>query len=190
MFGGARPPTIDDLIQQHHPLLYRYAYRLSGSAEDAEDLTQQTYLIACETLHQLRDPQAAKSWLCTILRRAFLKLRKTHHELLPLEDTTEPAQPRNPADFDEEILQQTLGELPEEYRSAVILYYFHELSYKEIAQALEIPLGTVMSRLSRGKSLLKLGLSRRDLEFVAAADARAQRSLTEQLPPLIPVLPN
>ncbi len=174
MFGGARPPTMEDLIRQHQALLYRYAYRLSGSSADAEDLTQQAFLTACEYLHQLRDPAAAKSWLCAILRHAFLKTRRNRPVMLPLDHVTEPWQEASPPRLDEETLQQRLAELPEEYRSAVILFYFQELSYKEIAEALEIPLGTVMSRLSRGKSLLKSQWALHDPEFAGREPAHSR----------------
>ena len=191
MFGGSGPPTIDELLQQHQALLYRYAYRLSGSAEDAEDLTQQTYLIACENLHQLRDPAAAKSWLCAILRHAFLKHRKHRLVTLSLDQVAEPWQEGNAPRFDEETLQRALGEIPEEYRSAVILFYFHELSYKEIAQALEIPLGTVMSRLARGKSLLKARLAHLRSGFDGLEPAQAMPiSPAQTLPALVPACPN
>ena len=160
MPGGSSAPTVEDLIGQHHALLYRYAYRLSGSAADAEDLTQQTYLIACQNLDQLREPSAAKSWLCSILRRAFLRGCQVRSMTIPLESVVEPSVDAAPTDIDEEALRQALEELPEEYRSAVILYYFQELSYKEIAEVLEIPLGTVMSRLARGKTMLKNSVTR------------------------------
>ncbi len=190
MFGGKRLPTIDELLQQHQDLLYRYAYRLSGSAEDAEDLTQQTFLIACENLHQLREPSAAKSWLCAILRHAFLKHQKQRPAMLPLDQAAEPMQKADSPLVDEEAFQRTLGEIPEEFRSAVILYYFHELSYKEIAQALEIPLGTVMSRLSRGKSLLKARLAREDLEFGGFESAIPITRPPAALPVFVPAFPN
>lgn len=153
-------PTMEELIRQHHVLLYRYAYRLSGSAADAEDLTQQTYLIAHENLHQLREAGAAKSWLCSILRRAFLRLRRRRLPTVPLDGDAEPWHEVPPLSVDEEALQRALAEMPEEYRSAVILFYFQDLTYKEIAEILEIPMGTVMSRLSRGKGLLKASLER------------------------------
>lgn len=150
------------LVEEHAELLYRYAYRLSGSAAEAEDLTQQTFLAAHRHLEQLREPGRAKSWLCTILRNEYLKQVRTQAgaSLHSLEEVGEP-QVEVPLDspIDEEQLQAALQELPEEYRSPVILFYFGELSYKEIAEQLEIPIGTVMSRLARGKSFLKKRLS-------------------------------
>lgn len=177
-------PTIPELIDRHHALLYRYAYRLSGSATDAEDLTQQTYLIAHKNLHQLRDVSSAKSWLCTILRHAYLRIRRNRPAAQPLEPMHEPAQRSVETDYDEEALQQALCDLPEEYRSAVILYFFQELSYKEIAAVLDVPLGTVMSRLSRGKVQLKELLLRRALQAPVRSSPAAANRLQ-----LVPVFP-
>ena len=150
------------LVKEHSEMLFRYAYRLSGSAADAEDLTQQTFLAAHRHLEQLREPERARSWLCAILRNVYLKQLRSNGGLQPdsLQDVSEPAAEgvlENP--IDEEQLQAALLELPEEYRSPVILFYFGELSYKEIAEQLEVPIGTVMSRLARAKSLLKKRLS-------------------------------
>ena len=76
MIDGMPLPKIDELIEQHSTLLYRYAYRLTGNSHEAEDLTQQTYLLAQKRGHQLRDVQAARSWLLTILRNVFLKSKR------------------------------------------------------------------------------------------------------------------
>lgn len=191
MTSDRRGPAIEDLIAEHHVLLYRYAYRLCGSAVDADDLTQQTYLIAHEKLHQLRDPSSAKSWLCTILRHAYLRLQHLQPAMKSLDRQDEHPQREAAATFDEEALQRALEELPEEYRSAVILYYFQELSYKDIARVLEIPLGTVMSRLSRGKTQLKFALESRERHSVAPRPAASARSLTEMpISQLVPALPN
>ena len=150
------------LVEEHSDLLYRYAYRLCGSATEAEDLTQQTFLAAHRHLDQLREPGRAKSWLCSILRNVYLKQVRSHHtvQVSSLQDVAEPAVEAGIETLvDEEQLQAALLELPEEYRSPVILFYFGELSYKEIADQLAVPIGTVMSRLARGKSYLKKRLS-------------------------------
>jgi len=155
MTGDVPRLRIEEFIQRHHSLLYRYAYRLSGSRADAEDLTQQTYLIAHQNLHQLRDPSAEKSWLCTILRHAYLRTATQRPTVMPLDGSVEPPQPGRESTCDEEAVQAALARLPEDYRTPVILFYFKELNYKEIADVLAVPLGTVMSRLSRGRTQLK-----------------------------------
>jgi len=154
-------PNMIELVRQHHALLYRYAYRLSGSAVDAEDLTQETYLQACRKIDQLRDPNTAKGWLCTILRNRYLKrLRDKENKEVSLGPALEAIPEPNPAEaatfgIDSDQLQTALGALPEPFRSPLILFYFEEFSYQEIADQMNVPVGTVMSRLSRAKSHLR-----------------------------------
>lgn len=150
------------LVEEHYSLLYRFAYRLSGSAADAEDLAQQTFLTAQARWSQLRNREHVRGWLCTILRNAFLKSRTDHSgsPQVSLELTAEPAEaePEEPL-VETEELQAALQELPEDFRSVIVLFYFGEMSYKAIAEQLELPIGTVMSRLARGKSWLRRRLS-------------------------------
>ncbi len=149
---------VSELVEKYYALLYRYAFRLSGSAVAAEDLTQQTFLTAQTKIDQLRDPQCVKSWLFTIVRNTFLKdIRSSGTaSTCSLESVVEPAE-----EFVVEVslihqeLQSILNELPEEFRTPLILYYFEEFSYKQIARQMEIPIGTVMSRLARAKKHLR-----------------------------------
>jgi RNA polymerase sigma-70 factor (ECF subfamily) len=146
------------LVADHHGVLYRYAFRLTGSAPDAEDLTQQTFLVAQQKLGQLRDAENARAWLFTVLRNGYLKsFRKAvpqtaasidlDVEALAAEETDEP--------FDRELLQRALDQLPDDFRLVVVMFYFEERSYREIAAELEVPIGTVMSRLARAKAGLR-----------------------------------
>jgi RNA polymerase sigma-70 factor (ECF subfamily) len=160
MLGGVPSDGVTQLVRDHYEVVYRFAYRLSGNLADAEDLTQQTFTIACRKMDQIQDATKARSWLFTIVRHAFLKSRrKSPHNQLSLEpgsDLPEPgSQASVPEHIDEEQLQQALGKLPDTYRIPLMLFYFDDLSYKEIADQLEVPLGTVMSRLARGKAFLK-----------------------------------
>lgn len=155
-----RPPasSVIPLIEEHYQFLYRFACRLSGSSHDAEDLVQQTFLAAQRSLDQLREREKARAWLTAILRNAFKRSVKPKGAgpAVSLEGLPEPEGTFS-ADrpLDSEELQEALNRLPEEYRAAVVLFYLEELSYREIAEALEVPLGTVMSRLSRGKVVLR-----------------------------------
>jgi len=131
---------------------------VSGSAADAEDLTQQAFLTAQVKLDQLREPDKARSWLLTIVRNHFLKTKRRQDfrlfdefDQLPHTDPEEELE--GPVDAEE--LQAVLDEMPEEFRTPIVLFYFQELSYKEIAEQMDTPIGTVMSRLSRGKSFLR-----------------------------------
>src|SRR3954465_13407178 len=80
------------LVEEHSDLLYRYAYRLTGSAADAEDLTQQTFLAAHRHLDQLRESDRAKSWLCSILRNVYLKQVRSHHPTVTISHLQEIAE--------------------------------------------------------------------------------------------------
>jgi RNA polymerase sigma-70 factor (ECF subfamily) len=138
-------------------MLYRYAYRLSGSGADAEDLVQDTFCQAQLKLKQLRDAERVKPWLFSILRNAYRHRIRTERKCVPLDgvgDLAEPL-PESLPEVDPEQLQAALDELPEVYRTAIILYYFEGFGYREIAESMEMPIGTVMSRLARAKAHLR-----------------------------------
>jgi RNA polymerase sigma-70 factor, ECF subfamily len=162
--------SLSELACLHYPLVYRYAYRLCGSAEEAEDLTQQTYLTAHRRLDQLRERDSAKAWLCAILRNLYLSRAslKRSRPTIPLRAIAEPAD-EIPHDLlvDSDELQQVLNELPEEFRTPLILFYFDEFTYREIAEQMKVPIGTVMSRLARAKAYL-----RTRLELMQSSPAR------------------
>ena len=149
--------SLPDLIEQHYAVLYKYAYRLSGSATDAEDLTQQTFLNAQLSIDQLRQPEHVRSWLFTITRNQFLKsVRRKPALPLTVEDPAAPEEHNDSEfDIDSDQLQSALDDLAEDFRIPIILYYFNEFSYRQIAEQLDVPIGTVMSRLSRGKRWLR-----------------------------------
>lgn len=151
--------SIEGLVETHYGSLYRYAYRLSGSAADAEELTQDAFCQAQAKWGQLRDVGRARAWLFAILRNAYLhrvRDRKTENTL-SLDDVGELAdRAAEPLpDIDPQRLQEALNELPEAFRTPIILFYFEDFAYRDIAEHLNVPIGTVMSRLARAKSFLK-----------------------------------
>src|SRR5438477_4754702 len=155
--------AIEELVESHYTSLYRFAYRLTGKAQEAEDLTQEAFCQAQGNWGQLRDHQRARAWLFTILRNAYLRrLRDQKMEsalsIEELGDVPERAWDNDP-EIDPERLQEALAELPEVYRTPVILFYFGEFSYRAIADQLNVPLGTVMSRLARAKGFLRQRLA-------------------------------
>jgi RNA polymerase sigma-70 factor (ECF subfamily) len=158
-----RPTDVHRLVDEHYLALYRYAFRLSGAAADAEDLTQEAFCKAQLLWAQLRDAERAKPWLFQILRRCFLHRVRTarQHPFVSLDDIGEVAgpEPDELPDIEPEQLQQALSELPESYRTPLILFYFEDFSYRDIAEQMELPLGTVMSRLARGKAFLRARLA-------------------------------
>jgi RNA polymerase sigma-70 factor (ECF subfamily) len=167
---------VQQMVQEHYHSLYVYAYRLSGSAADAEDLTQEAFCKAQLHLGQLRDTERAKPWLFRILRNEYLhKVRagKTQR-CMTLEDMSEIPEriPDPPHPIELERLQQALNELPEAFRTPIILYYFDDFSYREIAEQMDLPLGTVMSRLARAKAHLRVCLGGA-LEMAAEGPRRA-----------------
>ena len=158
-----RQRQISALVEAHYAELYRFAFRLSGSRSDAEDIAQQAFMTAYEKLDQLRDPQFARPWLFAIVRNAFLKTwrQSERHRSLSIEEVGEPVD-RSTDEIPEltgEELTALLGELPDEFRIPLVLFYFEDMSYREIAESLEVPVGTIMSRLSRGKTYLRQRLT-------------------------------
>ncbi len=157
-----------DWIDAHYTALYRYAYRLSGSEADACDLVQETYLQAYRAIDQLREPQAVRSWLFRILLNLYLHRRRRSgtvsyvppESLIEQEDHRPNEPPYDDWDVDPQQLQKVLDELDDAYRLPLILFYFEEMSYKDIAEILQVPMGTVMSRLSRAKAYLRDKLMR------------------------------
>lgn len=159
MAGNPGRSQIARLVVDHHADVYRYAYRLSGSTPDAEDLTQQAFLAAQVKIEQLRTPEAARAWLFAILRNCYLKSRRRRVPLLAanvgLEVNDIPATAAGESPVDRERLQMALDELSDDYKLVLLLFYFEECSYRDIAARLDIPLGTVMSRLARAKGQLR-----------------------------------
>jgi RNA polymerase sigma-70 factor (ECF subfamily) len=172
---GATRLDIAELIREYHASLYRYAFRLTGSVPDAEDLTQQTFLVAQGKLHQVRDASKVRGWLYAVLRSCFLKSRRKNMPLTATQAELSvdqiPQQVAAEDDVDRQRLQLAIDELPDEYRLVLLMFYFEDYSYKQIAAELEIPIGTVMSRLARAK-----GRMRRVLLADQRADERAADS--------------
>ncbi|REK13037.1 MAG: RNA polymerase subunit sigma [Planctomycetota bacterium] len=164
--------AIAQLVADHHQALYRYAFRLSGSSADAEDLTQQAFLVAQQKLDQVRDAGAVRGWLFTVLRNCYLKYRRKRLAL-PMAELDMAAIPQEPPErIDTQELQEAIDTLPDEFKLVVLMFYFEHCSYREIAERLAVPLGTVMSRLARAKGHLRARLS--DTEGRATRSDEAQ----------------
>jgi RNA polymerase sigma-70 factor, ECF subfamily len=153
---------LESLIDDHLDAVYRYAYRLTGNVHDAEDLTQQVYLLAQERLEQLREADRGRGWLFTILRNLFLrtvqKAQPAPATNLGLDLDAVPLEAERNQAVDSAELQAAINELPAEYRVVVSMFYFEDLAYREIAEKLDLPIGTVMSRLARAKGHLRAKL--------------------------------
>jgi len=145
--------------------LYRTAARLLGDGTKAEDVVQETYLQAWKSFARFEPGTNCRAWLFKILintihhyRRGWFNLRRVKESEEILEHTAAGAAPVPERLAREEILR-ALDRLPADYRAAVLLADVEEFSYKEIAALLDVPIGTVMSRLSRGRKLLREQLS-------------------------------
>jgi len=156
------------LVDAHYAPLYRFALSLARNSADAGDLVQQTFFIWATKGHGLRETTKAKSWLFTTLYREFLRGRRRDSRATSLEDLP-PAEADIAADevdrvtrLDAASVVAALQSVDEIFRAPLTLFYLEELSYQEIAETLEVPIGTVMSRLSRGKAQLRAALAKEE----------------------------
>jgi RNA polymerase sigma-70 factor, ECF subfamily len=158
-------PDFQQLVDQQYEPLFRFALSLSKSEADAADLTQQTFFLWASKGDQLRDRSKAKAWLFTTLYREFLS--RCRHEIrfpkVELEEVREEEMSISPNinALDGVTVLHALHEVLEPFRAPLTLFYLEQFSYQEIAEILEVPIGTVMSRLSRGKALLRERLASR-----------------------------
>ncbi len=156
------------LVDAHYTPLYRFALSLARREADACDLVQQTFFIWAKSGHTLREVSKAKTWLFTTLYREFLRGRRRDGRQQSIEDLPPAAQevPAEMIDYARQLdarqVVEALQEVDEVFRAPLTLFYLEDLSYQEIAETLDVPIGTVMSRLSRGKSQLRAALRQRD----------------------------
>lgn len=160
----------DDWVRQYHRLLFGIAYWWTGSRSDAEELAQETFFQAYRSRSGLRDPEAVKGWLVGILRHCYAQMHRKGHSKVEVsldEMMDEFGDLNEPNTYAPDVgqalaLHQSLDRLDERHRLPIVLFYFQDLSYREIAEALELPIGTVMSRLSRAREMLHQSLSTRN----------------------------
>jgi RNA polymerase sigma-70 factor, ECF subfamily len=145
--------------------LFRTALRMLGDRSAAEDCIQETYLQAQRSFHRFEQGTNCRAWMFTILfhvvhhyRRKWFRLRTVGDDEAKLFENTPSREPTAGAITDQEILG-ALDRIPKPYREVVLLADVEEFSYKEVSGILRIPIGTVMSRLSRGRTLLRSSLS-------------------------------
>jgi RNA polymerase sigma-70 factor (ECF subfamily) len=158
----------ESLVTRFHGPLYQFAFSLAGSEADAGDLTQQTFYIWARKGHQLRDGSKVKTWLFTTLHREFLNMRRKathfpHFELDEMAPDLPVVEARSIETLDCARVVELLGQVGEPYQAALALFYMEDYSYKEIAEILDVPVGTVQSRISRGLSRLQKLMGAPDL---------------------------
>ena len=169
--------SIEELVELYYQPLYCYAFRLTGTATDAEDLTQESFCqgpaLPRSAAGPGQRPRRGYSASCvTYICIAFDRSEITASEFM---STPTPCPMKRAAPLehvDAEALQRVLDELPEVFRTPLILYYFEDFSYRDIAEQMELPIGTVMSRLARAKAHLRILLgSNRALSPLTEADS-------------------
>jgi RNA polymerase sigma factor (sigma-70 family) len=168
------PPEVrhnwDEIVREHADRVYRHAYRLAGNKADAEDLTQETFVRVFRSLDRYT-PGTFEGWLHRITTNLFLDLvrRRARIRFDSLPDDASDRLPSSSAGpeqsysdnrLDPEI-REALAALPPDFRDAVVLADLEELSYEEIADTLGIKVGTVRSRIHRGRVLLRQALAHR-----------------------------
>jgi RNA polymerase sigma-70 factor (ECF subfamily) len=165
----------EELALPYLPSLYRVAMRLRADQQDAEGLVQDTYIKALQAFPSLREPEKVRPWLLQILSRAAIdRFRREPREVYvgDLEDLDgfslyDKIRDEDPFPYSEQLHQDFLAQfrdeevnralraLPQEYRLPLVLFYVEELSYRELAEVLECPVGTIMSRLFRGRKMIE-----------------------------------
>mgnify|MGYP001437078041 FL=1 len=161
--------TFDKYLLPHASVIFRSAFRLCGNRQGAEDLVQETYFQALKNFDQLKDRERCKYWLFAIMRNLFLKDVEKSKNRIEIEfdavcDTLHSKVNTPEKDFlgDEvrHALLSAMNKLDERLSQPIQSFYFEGLSYQEIATRLDIPIGTVMSRIARAKVYLKRDLVR------------------------------
>ncbi|MGJ0119106.1 RNA polymerase sigma factor SigE [Williamsia sp. MIQD14] len=178
---GSLMPSWDELVREHADRVYRLAYRLSGNQHDAEDLTQETFIRVFRSLSNYR-PGTFEGWLHRITTNLFLDMvrrrAKIRMEALPEDyervpgSAPDPGRAYDDANLDPD-LQQALDALAPEFRAAVVLCDIEGLSYEEIATTLGVKLGTVRSRIHRGRQAIR--------DHLAANGHTSSRSVTTSI---------
>ncbi len=150
----------EQAVALYHEDLHRFALSLTRNPDDARDLTQESYCRLLTKSGQVRDKAKIKSWLFTTLYRVFLgrkrhEQRFPHLELTGVEHEIPMLTPETVEKMDAEVVLEALQEIDEHHRTPLVLFYLQSLSYRQMAEMLDVPVGTVMSRLSRAKAALR-----------------------------------
>jgi RNA polymerase sigma-70 factor (ECF subfamily) len=161
--GSIKKGDFERIVLPYLEYLYRVAFHLVRKRkEDAEDLVQETFIKAYKSFHQLKDREKCRAWLTSILYNTFVDRYRKEEKVSIISQPIEESiiYQENPETeilrgvMDQEVLE-ALFELPEEYSTVIVLSDIESLSYTEVSEILGVPIGTVRSRLSRGRRLLR-----------------------------------
>ncbi len=164
-------------VREHYRFLLRSAWALTGSRAVAEDVVQDCFTNAWKHRNQLRDPALARAWLFQIMRRSAL--RQWIPATQSLDDDALPEQAAPDAGLDDRLdVVKALGRIAAIHREVLVLYYFDDMPTAEMAEALEIAPGTVLSRLSRARDALKAAMAQPAKLLPAADLAKGSATVT------------
>ena len=163
--GGDRE-AFGELVEQYRDNVYRLAYRMCGNAYDADEAAQEAFVAAWRALPNFRGDAKFSTWLYRLTTNAaidVMRREKRHQtvgdgEMIDLADDADSPQETVERTEQQEAVQKALATLSEEYREVLLLRYMEELDYAEIAEVLQLPSGTVKSRINRAKAALKTAL--------------------------------
>jgi len=145
----------DELVASHYPRIFRLLRYLTGRPDIAEDLTQQTFVRAWQALPNFRYQSSVATWLHRIAYHEYTHWLRDRREHASLDSAAHLAAPDNSHEWETLVLPQALGQLTPEHREAFLLYHIQELSVGEVAAILEVPVGTVKSRLYTARQRLR-----------------------------------
>ncbi|HYF01555.1 MAG TPA: sigma-70 family RNA polymerase sigma factor [Planctomycetota bacterium] len=155
---AGRREAFDEVVRRHYDRLYRLAYAMAGPS-GAADLTQETFLAAVKALPGFRGESSLSTWLISILRNQYTLWlrgqRKWRNVPLEGEAARLPTPEAKPMEGMLKEIFEKMKELPEELRTSLVLFYVEGLKYAEIAEVMEVPVGTVRSRLFEARERLK-----------------------------------
>lgn len=165
--GQQHEIEFENLVDTYYGPLYRFAMSLSRSESDAADLVQDTFLTWGAKGSQLKDPSKVKAWLFTTLHRRFLEAQRRttrfpHLEVEQVEMELPNIEPALVEQLDGQAILELLQQVDSQFQAAVALFYLEDCSYNEIAAILNVPLGTVKSRIARGLAQLRTLVLQRD----------------------------
>jgi len=153
------PSAFDALVERWHEPLWRYVRSMTGDPATAEEVLQDGWLRILRGIDRLREPARLQAWLFSIVRRAFvdrLRARYADSGLEPLDEEPPEEDPASELGWEEsESLHRALQTLPPPDRETVVLFYLQELDLREVAEVLDVPVGTVKSRLHRARRSLR-----------------------------------
>ena len=144
--------AFEQLLIVHSDRLYRTAYLYVGNRDDALDIVQETAYKAFSSIRQLKNEEFFLTWITRILIHCAYDVQRKRKKVFPLEDQLAIPREQNEEKMD---LTEAIGKLPEKHRMSIILFYYYDMSLKEISKVLETPENTIKTYLSRGKKLLR-----------------------------------